>query len=105
MNDRIRIEDPQHTNLCSTYFGVQNAADKIMEQISQYKLPGLGMAYAILESMADQVRLEMIQRNYKLAAKHGVNFATHSIPNIERDSNGIYYVTVAPMDLIDQAKE
>jgi hypothetical protein len=100
---RLKITDQKHVELCIYCSAHLEAAALVEKALKEYKLPGLGMAHALLETEAQEMRSQMISKNYKFAARNGIDFSTHSIQTLERDRDGSFVLVLAPMDLIDQA--
>ena len=96
---RVTITDPKHLLRTGEYLGLASAST-LLEEAGHEKLPGFALASAIIEGERRRLQAALIDQNLRLAARRGVDIATHRLDSISATD-----IVFKPLDLAEMAEE
>lgn len=101
---KVKITDPAHVAKITEWYGALQVRAALADVKEFQKLPGFGLAMAIVERETATMQAAAVADNLKAIARAGHDITTIAGINLEFE-RGRPVLSIRPMDLADMAEE
>lgn len=100
----VRVTDRAHAALLNRWIGICEAETAVEKRAKEFdRLPGFGLAMALLQKEAAEARSLAVAENLRAVARAGIDVTLVNQISLEMGPKGELRLTVTMMDLADMA--